>query len=193
MEHLKDEEILKYVKAYYDEGTVLDSSNNLNSEFTQLAKKVNTHISTCEECHNRLRHLKDNFLNGKDKPEEIKEEIKIQGKSEEENFEVFNGQDDLLDENLAQNNSFQMTEESIEYYANNINELYNSGLAPAQIEAYLRAIRTRARKQQMNTNSGGRQLVLTGNSGGFADALILALITGFAGGIFLTVILMLCK
>lgn len=187
MEHLTDREIIGFCQMYGN-GGVLDENNNIKPEMRALSKRVNEHISKCTDCKNKVVNLKNRMVDNQEIINEITneqnkldtQETSIQSKILEQTMEIpviNNNPDDVM--------PFEISEDNIDFYMKNPEELENSDYTPAQKEAYQRAIR----KKQM----GGRQLVLTNNSKGFADAVILALITGFAGGIFTSIILMLCK
>ncbi len=162
----------------------LDKNNNMDSEFVSLAQKVNRHIDECSTCKKRYFMIKEELSENKDK---VKLNDEEKHGTNEQKYSIFSENEDKnLIENTMNLSNFIITTEMIEYYKENPDELENSNYTSAQKEAIRRSIR---REMQ----SSGKQLTLVNNSRGYADALILALITGFAGGLFLSIILTLCK
>ena len=190
MEHLSEEKMWRLVKYYMNNERGFDENNNLNEDFTNLAIEVNKHIGKCEVCKKKFIIMREKANNNKIKIEAMDEEkhgVKEENISEFENFDLDENSPIIMPQivNPMDEMNFEITEEMVEYYNQNPDELENSNYTSAQKEAILRSIRK---------NMAGRQLVLTNNnSKGYVDALILSLITGFAGGIFVSIILMLCK
>lgn len=190
MEHLSEEKMWKLVKYYMNKENGFDENNNLSEDFTNLAIEVNKHISNCEMCKKKFNIMREKVNNNEIKIEEMKEQkygIEEENISEFENFDLDENSPIIRSHIVSPMDemNFEITEEMVEYYNQNPDELENSSYTSAQKEAILRSIRK---------NMAGRQLVLTNNnSKGYVDALILSLITGFAGGIFVSIILMLCK